>query len=106
MPNQIKQFGLVQDFTCNNCRYNYHRDDEEIYKEFLEIANDSIPNIVKHCAESTLLNDTMVSVYSQTFSFLDRSVGKSLRLIRCTIKCERGNDFTEIDSCMTCNLTF
>ena len=43
-------------------RYNYHRDDEEIYKEFLEIANDSIPNIVKHCAESALLNDHLVSM--------------------------------------------
>lgn len=43
-------------------RYNYHRDDEEIYKEFLEIANDYIPNIVKHCAETTSLSDTQVSV--------------------------------------------
>lgn len=28
-------------------RYNYTRDDEEIYKEFLEIANDLIPHMVK-----------------------------------------------------------
>ena len=29
-------------------KYNYSRDDEEIYKEFQEIANDLIPNIVKY----------------------------------------------------------
>lgn len=28
-------------------RYNYSRDDEEIYKEFLEIANELIPYIIK-----------------------------------------------------------
>lgn len=28
-------------------RYNYNKEDEEIYKEFLEIANDIIPNIVR-----------------------------------------------------------
>lgn len=28
-------------------RYNYNREDEEIYKEFLEIANDIIPNIIR-----------------------------------------------------------
>lgn len=27
--------------------YNYHRDDEEIYKEFAEIANETIPMIMK-----------------------------------------------------------
>lgn len=27
--------------------YNYHRDDEEIYKEFAEIANENIPMIMK-----------------------------------------------------------
>ena len=29
------------------CRYNYNREDEEIYKEFREIACDLIPNIMK-----------------------------------------------------------
>ena len=67
---KLNNLNFDQDFHVTNCRYNYHRDDEEIYKEFLEIANDSIPNIVKHCAESTLLNDNMVSVYFQTFSFV------------------------------------
>lgn len=40
-------------------RYNYSRDDEEIYKEFLEIANELIPQIMKaessgHSARSIL----------------------------------------------------
>ena len=29
------------------CRYKYSKDDEEIYKEFMEINNDLIPNILK-----------------------------------------------------------
>jgi len=29
------------------CRYNYNRDDEEVYKEFLEIANEMIPNVMR-----------------------------------------------------------
>lgn len=28
-------------------RYNYFREDEEIYKEFFDIANDVIPNLLK-----------------------------------------------------------
>jgi len=28
-------------------RYNYNRDDEEVYKEFLEIANEMIPNVMR-----------------------------------------------------------
>ena len=31
--------------------YNYNREDEEIYKEFLEIANELIPQIVKQAAD-------------------------------------------------------
>lgn len=36
-------------FTAANVikKYNYTRDDEEIYKEFLEIANEFIPHMVK-----------------------------------------------------------
>lgn len=34
-------------------RYNYTREDEEIYKEFLEIANEFIPNIVKTVSQNT-----------------------------------------------------
>lgn len=32
---------------CDVCRYNYSRDDEAVYKEFLEIANEMIPNIMR-----------------------------------------------------------
>lgn len=28
-------------------RYNYFREDEEIYKEFFDVANDVIPNLLK-----------------------------------------------------------
>lgn len=40
-------------------RYNYSRDDEEIYKELMEIANELIPHIMKvvssgHSAHSIL----------------------------------------------------
>ncbi|KAK6640164.1 hypothetical protein RUM44_011850 [Polyplax serrata] len=43
-------------------QYNYSRDDEEIYKEFMEIANELIPHIIKvvssgHCAK-TILKDS------------------------------------------------
>lgn len=30
--------------------YNYCREDEEIYKEFFEVANDVIPNLLKEAA--------------------------------------------------------
>ncbi|KAG1681423.1 Menin [Nymphon striatum] len=33
--------------------YNYTREDEEIYKEFLEIANELIPSVMRVCAESS-----------------------------------------------------
>lgn len=39
-----------REIECNTkcfCSYNYSRDDEEIYKEFLEIANELIPHIMK-----------------------------------------------------------
>lgn len=32
------------------CRYNYFREDEEIYKEFFDIANDVIPTLLKETA--------------------------------------------------------
>ncbi|WAR19174.1 MEN1-like protein [Mya arenaria] len=46
--------------------YNYNREDEEIYKEFIEIANDWLPNVMKvvsndnasRLRRSTLLHDT------------------------------------------------
>ena len=41
------------------CRYNYNREDEEIYKEFLEIANELIPNIVKITSDLTHSNNNI-----------------------------------------------
>lgn len=32
------------------CSYNYFREDEEIYKEFFDIANDVIPTLLKETA--------------------------------------------------------
>lgn len=41
-----------QDPTVPYCShsYNYCREDEEIYKEFFEVANDVIPNLLKEAA--------------------------------------------------------
>ena len=38
-------------------RYRYSKDDEEIYKEFMEIANELIPSIVKTTSGDEILND-------------------------------------------------
>ena len=32
---------------CDDIRYKYSKEDEEIYKEFMEINNDLIPHILK-----------------------------------------------------------
>ena len=32
---------------CDDFRYKYSKEDEEIYKEFMEINNDLIPHILK-----------------------------------------------------------
>lgn len=50
---------ILFEIFAHVCRYNYSRDDEEIYKEFLEIANELIPHIMKvvssgHSAHSIL----------------------------------------------------
>ena len=37
-------------------RYSYSKDDEEIYKEFMEIANELIPHIIKS-EDSRVIND-------------------------------------------------
>ena len=58
-------------------RYNYNRDDEEIYKEFIEIANSLIPNLVKIVASdkttklkhSSILYDT--ETYANFLKFYD-----------------------------------
>ena len=39
-------------------RYNYSKDDEEIYKEFMEIANELIPHVLKS-EDSRVINDPL-----------------------------------------------
>lgn len=64
---------LVPLTDCNFFRYNYTREDEEIYKEFLEIASDFIPNIVRNCTKeehsADLLQDP--AVYADLLRFYD-----------------------------------
>lgn len=58
-------------------RYNYNRDDEEIYKEFIEIANTLIPNLMRAVASdksskskySSILYDT--ETYANFLKFYD-----------------------------------
>ena len=55
-----------------NFRYNYNREDEAIYKEFLEIANDKIPQITRLSDtdhSSTLLQDK--ECYGMLLQFYD-----------------------------------
>ena len=42
---------LTSHLTCS-CSYNYFREDEEIYKEFFDIANDVIPTLLKETASA------------------------------------------------------
>lgn len=54
---ELNKFHKNESFR--NFRYNYSRDDEEIYKEFLDIANELIPQVMKlessgHSARSIL----------------------------------------------------
>lgn len=58
---------------CPYYRYNYSREDEEIYKEFLEIANELIPHIMKvvssgHSARSILKD---ASCFARLLRFYD-----------------------------------
>lgn len=43
---------LLYSDSCSS-RYNYFREDEEIYKEFFDIANDVIPNLLKETTTGT-----------------------------------------------------
>lgn len=58
-------------------RYNYTREDEEVYKEFLEIANELIPNIVKACSKEEVTSDDeppllqTPAVYADLLRFYD-----------------------------------
>lgn len=52
--------------------YNYSRDDEEIYKEFLDIANEQIPQIMKtessgHSAKRYKLINYIILIYCHAF---------------------------------------
>lgn len=51
-------------------RYNYSRDDEEIYKEFLEIANELIPHIMK--VESSGFSANTILKKPECFAYLLR----------------------------------
>lgn len=53
-----------------NFRYNYSRDDEEIYKEFLEIANELIPYIMK--VESSGFSANSILKKPECFAYLLR----------------------------------
>ena len=64
-------------FNLVTFSYNYNREDEEIYKEFIEIANDLLPNIMRNISHDnasrlrrrTILYDT--DAYSNFLSFYD-----------------------------------
>lgn len=90
LPTTTKRPVLV---TCF-CSYNYFREDEEIYKEFFDIANDVIPTLLKETAaaaesvgeggESEERADK-VSILSQRVSEILRyETLKFKQLISCT----------------------
>lgn len=59
MKTNISNFSIYYSKASFYCSYNYSRDDEEIYKEFSEIANELIPQLMKaessgHSARSIL----------------------------------------------------
>ena len=46
-------------------RYNYNRDDEEVYKEFLEIANEMIPNVMRTSSGDQSVNTAAGSIVAE-----------------------------------------
>ena len=54
---------------CVCISYNHSRDDEEVYKEFLEIANEIIPQILRMDHNGTLTRDP--AVYALLLQFYD-----------------------------------
>ncbi|CAH1262015.1 MEN1 [Branchiostoma lanceolatum] len=56
--------------------YNYNREDEEIYKEFLEIAHELIPNMLKSVSLSAL-HSPALSPASSTDDSSEKSNGRS-----------------------------
>lgn len=55
-------------------RYNYYREDEEIYKEFIEIANEWLPNVMK-----SVSNDNALRLRRSTLLFDTESYANFLR---------------------------
>lgn len=55
--------------------YNYCREDEEIYKEFFEVANDVIPNLLKEAASLLEAGEERAGEQSQVKWPLGRSLG-------------------------------
>lgn len=49
LPPMARPLQTLQRPHCSHS-YNYCREDEEIYKEFFEVANDVIPNLLKEAA--------------------------------------------------------
>lgn len=49
-------------------KYNYNRDDEEIYKEFIEIANTLIPNLVKVVTATSLSKHSSILFDTETYA--------------------------------------
>ncbi|XP_006817641.1 menin-like, partial [Saccoglossus kowalevskii] len=50
--------------------YNYNREDEEIYKEFLEIAHELIPNMLKTASLSKCLQEKTILCDPQCFAYV------------------------------------
>jgi len=60
--------GFAQ-FGCCGCRYNHSRDDEEVYREFLEIANEIVPQILRMDHDGALARDP--AVFAHLLQFYD-----------------------------------
>ena len=56
--------------VCVRISYNHSRDDEEVYKEFLEIANEIIPQILRMDHEDAVLTGDPAA-YALLLSFYD-----------------------------------
>ena len=63
-------------------RYKYSKDDEEIYKEFMEINNELIPHILKADGEYQVLNIAHACKGPADNNSLRRGGGKKTVLIK------------------------
>lgn len=90
--------------------YNYCREDEEIYKEFFEVANDVIPNLLKEAASLLEAGEERPGEQAQVKGWtrlvhplswahwldcMDR-VGDSLLGFKRTLGCFRAKTFREM----------